>query len=49
MTPIPRGFGVLRHSTLIMAQAVTRLFPGPLGIGPAIADGLITILTCRSP
>jgi len=37
----PEALEVLRHSTShIMAQAVTRLFPGAkLGIGPAIADG----------
>ncbi len=37
----PEALEVLRHSTAhIMAQAVTRLFPGVrLGIGPAIKDG----------
>src|SRR5829696_7231059 len=37
----PDGREVLRHSTAhVMAQAVTRLFPGAkYAIGPAIADG----------
>ena len=47
----PEALEVLRHSTShIMAQAVTRLFPGArLGIGPAIDDGFIMILICHSP